>query len=274
MPAGDEPLLEASALPQVMAAGHAVAHGPTDFAEHRLAWFELNYLSSGRYTLALNGEPGVTEIGWVYAYRPGDVVSAHMDASDGELHCRWVKFSWPAARAQPELPARLVRGCALKPAEQQRFIAAFDRLLELHAAAPPGWQLPASALLLELVALVVQAGERQRVPAPSPDRTITAGLAFMERNLTKPILIRDVARACGLSEDYFTRLFRRQLGLPPMQHLISLRLAEARRRLIADPRAAVAEVAKRCGFDDPGHFARLFRRRFGVPPRAFRSRLD
>ncbi|MEK7414798.1 MAG: helix-turn-helix domain-containing protein [Planctomycetota bacterium] len=33
----------------------------------------------------------------------------------------------------------------------------------------------------------------------------------------------------------------------------------------------VTAIAKRCGFDDPGHFARLFRREFAVAPSEFRN---
>jgi AraC family transcriptional regulator len=85
--------------------------------------------------------------------------------------------------------------------------------------------------------------------------------------------MREVAAAAGLTEDYFTRLFRRELGMPPMQHLIRRRLTEARRLIAQDPGLSVSEAAKRSGFEDPGHFARLFRRHFGVAPREFRSRL-
>ena len=46
------------------------------------------------------------------------------------------------------------------------------------------------------------------------------------------------------------------------------------RSLLADPHHAtlpVAEVAARCGFLDPSHFARRFRRQYGQSPLAFRA---
>lgn len=57
--------------------------------------------------------------------------------------------------------------------------------------------------------------------------------------------------------------------------LMRARLQRAR-ELLADPRTndlAVVEVAARCGFSDPSHFARRFRRQFGVAPLAFRRTL-
>lgn len=54
--------------------------------------------------------------------------------------------------------------------------------------------------------------------------------------------------------------------------LMRERLQRAR-ELLADPRAQdipVMEIAARCGFNDPSHFARRFRRQFGVAPLAYR----
>jgi transcriptional regulator GlxA family with amidase domain len=35
----------------------------------------------------------------------------------------------------------------------------------------------------------------------------------------------------------------------------------------------IGGIAYRCGFEDPVHFTRLFRQRFGVTPRELRSRV-
>jgi AraC family transcriptional activator of tynA and feaB len=58
-----------------------------------------------------------------------------------------------------------------------------------------------------------------------------------------------------------------------VEHLMELRLARAREMLKDAHRfdLPVAEVAARCGFADPSHFARRFRRRFGQSPLQFRS---
>lgn len=61
-------------------------------------------------------------------------------------------------------------------------------------------------------------------------------------------------------------------GTTFVEELMRARLQRAR-ELLADPRyrdLPVIEVAARCGFIDPSHFARRFRRRFGIAPLAFR----
>ena len=61
-------------------------------------------------------------------------------------------------------------------------------------------------------------------------------------------------------------------GTTFVEELMQARLMRAR-ELLSDPRLRdlpVIEVAARCGFTDPSHFARRFRRQFGVAPLAFR----
>lgn len=61
-------------------------------------------------------------------------------------------------------------------------------------------------------------------------------------------------------------------GTTFLEELMQARLQRAG-ELLADPRlrdVPVIEVAARCGFTDPSHFARRFRRRFGLAPLAFR----
>jgi AraC-like DNA-binding protein len=60
-----------------------------------------------------------------------------------------------------------------------------------------------------------------------------------------------------------------------VERLMELRLSRAH-EMLSDAHLLdlpVAEVAARCGFADPSHFARRFRRRFGQSPLQFRSSL-
>jgi AraC-like DNA-binding protein len=48
-------------------------------------------------------------------------------------------------------------------------------------------------------------------------------------------------------------------------------MAERAAGLLADPALAVKTVAARCGFADPSHFVRWFRRQRGTTPGAARG---
>lgn len=80
-----------------------------------------------------------------------------------------------------------------------------------------------------------------------------------------------LATAAGLSRRYLHRLFA-LAGSSVMAELAALRLNRAE-TLLAAPGAgglSVSEIAWRCGFADLGQFGRVFRRRWGVSPSAWR----
>ena len=79
-------------------------------------------------------------------------------------------------------------------------------------------------------------------------------------------------RASGLSPSRLQALFREVTGFPPLDYLRRLRVEEAR-RLLADRRLSVKEVAARTGFRDTSHFSKVFRRVDGLAPAHYRDAL-
>jgi AraC family transcriptional regulator len=59
------------------------------------------------------------------------------------------------------------------------------------------------------------------------------------------------------------------MGEPPHTYVLRRRLERAREALQTSDEPLLA-IALRLGFSDQPHLTRLFRRRFGVPPGAFR----
>src|SRR6187402_535827 len=82
-----------------------------------------------------------------------------------------------------------------------------------------------------------------------------------------------LAAELGISKRYLQQLLAGS-GTSFVQELTATRLDRAS-DMLTDPRAGglgVGEIAFRCGFLDPGYFARAFRKRFGAPPSHWRGR--
>ena len=90
-------------------------------------------------------------------------------------------------------------------------------------------------------------------------------LELIDARLDKGVSIDELAREAGLSPSYFMRAFRRAVGRPAHQHILTLRLERAR-RLLEQPGASLSDIALRTGFADQAHLTRLFKRQFGVTP--------
>ena len=82
--------------------------------------------------------------------------------------------------------------------------------------------------------------------------------------------VTELARRAGLTRAAFTRAFTKAVGESPAQHLLNRRLAQARQMLVSSQKD-LAEVAAACGFADPTHLGKAFRRRFHITPGRWRA---
>ena len=85
----------------------------------------------------------------------------------------------------------------------------------------------------------------------------------LRANLKGGVLLKEVARECGLSVSYFSHAFRRTLGVAPHKWLIEQRIVLSKEKL-RDDRLSLSDVAAECGFTDQSHFTREFKRTVSV----------
>ncbi|MCE9599613.1 MAG: AraC family transcriptional regulator [Spirochaetia bacterium] len=93
------------------------------------------------------------------------------------------------------------------------------------------------------------------------------GLAidFIERHLTDPIQVADVAKAAFSSQWHFQRVFRYLAGCSVAEYLRNRRLSEAGYEILAS-RAKIIDVALKYQYGAPETFTRAFRKNFGFNP--------
>ncbi len=107
------------------------------------------------------------------------------------------------------------------------------------------------------------------LPAPT-GAAVKRTVAFLNRNYARTVTRWKLAEAAGVSEDYISRIFRRETGMTPWEYLTRLRIAKARELLASCP-DSIASVAARAGFSDQAYFSRVFRKVTGTTPQAFRE---
>ncbi|MDP3177105.1 MAG: AraC family transcriptional regulator [Spirochaetaceae bacterium] len=95
---------------------------------------------------------------------------------------------------------------------------------------------------------------------------------WVEARLGSSVSLDDMAAAAAFSKYHFHRIFTAIEGESPAAYLRRLRLEHAANLLERRPDEPVTSVAMDCGFATPSAFARDFKARFGMSPRAFRAR--
>ena len=113
------------------------------------------------------------------------------------------------------------------------------------------------------------AGNHEVRQSVGMDKRIGRALDYISHNYSGSVSIDKLATESGVSKFHFARLFQQTTGTTPYRHLLDTRLNAAKRLLLTNE-LSISEVAGKCGFKRPNHFATQFANRFGISPRDFR----
>ncbi|MBQ8369830.1 MAG: helix-turn-helix transcriptional regulator [Clostridia bacterium] len=94
--------------------------------------------------------------------------------------------------------------------------------------------------------------------------------AYIHSHYTENLTVTELAAMEHLSESRFRDIFREAFGAPPGDYIINLRLSHACELLLTTD-LNISETAEICGYSDVLYFCRLFRRKMGVTPAAYRK---
>jgi AraC-like DNA-binding protein len=153
------------------------------------------------------------------------------------------------------------------PGDRRAFVTSL--FLELASMRPASTLRNESLLVLLLAELAEHAPPRAAHHAPAGDLASRV-LAFIAANALGPLSLDDVARAVQRSRTHVADVVRRETGLSVGALITDVRLDEARRRL-EETDELIEVIGERVGYADATHFARMFKRRFGSAPRAWRQ---
>ncbi|MDY6863646.1 MAG: AraC family transcriptional regulator [Thermodesulfobacteriota bacterium] len=102
---------------------------------------------------------------------------------------------------------------------------------------------------------------------------IERALIFIEKNLERPITLGEVSREGGMSKFYFSRFFKIATGNTFKKYIITKRLDKAK-KLLKDADMDITEICFQLGFNDLSYFSRIFRKKEGITPSAYRKKFD
>jgi len=93
---------------------------------------------------------------------------------------------------------------------------------------------------------------------------------YLVQNHDRGISVADAASYVFLSQGYFTRAFRDEIGISPMGFLMQVRVNHAC-KLLAQRDIKVSGVALQVGFSSPQRFNVAFRKHMGMTPMQYRQ---
>ncbi len=217
----------------------------------------LTYRAGHTFTAALD-LPVLGKITEASANRPYLAISLAIEAEI--VSCLTINMPDSIHRADR-------KGFAVDPADRDlldawsRMLQLIDRSEEVGIMAP----LLEREILYRLLRGPQGAVLRQITTADRGTSQIRKALALIAENYASSFRVEDIARAIGMSCSAFHRGFKAATGMAPLQYQKTLRLYEARRLLLNEPKSA-SSAAFLVGYQSVSQFSREYRRMFGASP--------
>ena len=94
---------------------------------------------------------------------------------------------------------------------------------------------------------------------------------IIDYNFGREITLQEISDTLHLNSAYLSRKFMQKYGIAPKDYLIEKRIAHAK-RLLRESDASVMEISASVGYVDQFYFSRIFKKKEGIPPLAYRKK--
>jgi AraC family transcriptional activator of pobA len=288
------PVYTYSRVPGVPPVGVVRSHGgalqPDGFVRahpHAHDFLVLLYVERGGGTLRMDDREWPLVTGDVFVIAPGEVVAPEEASGLHEAEA-WAVFFAPDV-IEPAAPGAFlswrthpllfpfVRGVAggvqrlhVPPGDRAACSERFSELERELRERRDGYNEAVLAhLTLLLVAVSRLAADVSDDLTLRDEPLLAAVFDYVEAGYQRPISLKDVADAVGLTPGHLTTVVGRKTGRTVQQWITERRMTEAR-RLLAETNLTVEAVGARVGYRDASYFIRRFRSSHGAAPLEWR----
>lgn len=128
----------------------------------------------------------------------------------------------------------------------------------------------------------MEALEKERTQHPrlastrAPDDAspvVRRAISYLERHFAEDVTLEELGAKLIVNPSYLSRVIKKESGQGFVEILTDIRLDMAK-RMLEQPGAKVYEVAEQVGYKDYAYFYQVFKKRFGISPKAYRKQLS
>lgn len=97
-------------------------------------------------------------------------------------------------------------------------------------------------------------------------------IGYITRHYSEQISLTDLSEYCSVSKQQLIRYFKQAFNTTPIDYINDYKLARAKELLFNSPTLLISEIASELGFSSQYYFTKLFTKKLGETPSAYRYR--
>jgi len=166
----------------------------------------------------------------------------------------------------------------LKVSPKNEIVVLMNRILKERESSEPGSEFLNYLLIMELFVLLSRALKMEwensiKTKSPKLKELIGIAINYIHNNFERDLSLGDIAKFVFLSPSYFTRAFKEETGMSPINYLLKVRIERAK-ELLADTSLKISDIALNVGFSNQQRFNEMFKKYTGVTPLQYRKQND
>lgn len=233
-------------------------------------YYLLHFIVCGTGVFQTRGKTFFPKAGQGFLICPNEISYYKADAATPWEYI-WVAFD--GLKAAKYLKAAGLTADA--PLYTPRYVPPVQQALEQIVGAAQNPDTTESGLAGRMYLLLEQLESNSTAAPPRPavnaaEVYINQALRYIDLYYWRRLTVQELSKHVGLDRSYFCSIFKKTLQIPPQEYLVKYRLERAC-ELLADSTLAVADIAQLVGYADQLSFSRMFRRKTGMPPTAYRA---
>ncbi|MFZ5987855.1 MAG: AraC family transcriptional regulator [Bacillota bacterium] len=256
---------------------------------NRHEFFEMVYIRKGNAVFEISGYPA--EIG------PNNIIiikpdQPHKFIVKSESGCEFIvlnfkfvnKFDSQYSGVSLDDFLNFVSGkesgsfITLKVSQKNEIVTLLNRILSEKENPDIGSEFLNYLLVLELFVLISRALKMEwensiKNKSPKLKELIQASVSYIHNNYERDISLKDIAQYVFLSSSYFTRAFKEEVGISPINYLLKVRIERAK-ELLKDTDIKISDIALNIGFSNQQRFNDIFKKYVRITPLQYRKQSD
>ncbi len=253
---------------------------------NRHEFFEMVYIKKGHAVFEIAGKPAPIGPNDIVIIKPNQSHKFIVQSQEG---CEFIVLSFKFLNQRnsefSEVPLEdflnFVSGkesgafITLKVSQKNEIINILNRILKERVNNEIGSEFLNHLLVMELFVFISRALKMEwessiKDKSPKVRELIRISAKYINNNFERDITISDIAKYVFLSSSYFTRAFKEEMGVSPMNYLLSVRIDRAK-EMLTDSDLKISDIALSIGFSNQQRFNEIFKKHTGITPLQYRK---
>ncbi|MBD8069693.1 AraC family transcriptional regulator [Bacillus sp. PS06] len=232
----------------------------------RMKGYLFRLQTEGHCEIIVNGRKLEVKKGHILLVKPGDFyelrVEADQKSGDYHLFCEgeWVEQWWK----------RSVKPTLTRINLDEKLLSLWRHIIIEKRRPSSESNTELSDYLLKALCINLERAVNETTSTVTRPPAVTQMMRYIEEHATNPLKVEEVADYAGLSVSRAVHLFKDSLGKTIIEYTQEIRLSTAINQMKYTA-MTLEHIAENCGFGTYPYFYKVFKKKFGIAPGAYRD---